>query len=132
MASALGFSVGGWKQQSFHRRQHRSERLPSSRTRKLRSVQQKGHSPPRDFHLYGWFPGGFGRGWLCRHLEEGTAVEGPQQEACDAALRPLAHKRITIYTDVQAAIRGVGSDEPPLLSTCRNSMKQEILAVGRV
>jgi ribonuclease HI len=29
-----------------------------------------------------------------------------------AALRPLAHERITIYTDAQAAIRRMGSDEP--------------------
>jgi hypothetical protein len=49
---------------------------------------------------------------------------GFQQEAYDAecaaiartlvttAFRPLAHKRVTIYTDAQAAIRRMGSDEP--------------------
>lgn len=29
-----------------------------------------------------------------------------------AALRPFAHERITIYTDAQAALRRIGSDEP--------------------
>jgi len=103
------------------------------RGRGIRKANSRRTTSPRIIHRYRRLPNRLRRSRLCCHVEErkrglqwrGLRVHmGFQQEAHDAecaaiahalesaAFRPLAHEHITTFSDAQAAIRRMGSDEP--------------------
>jgi len=48
-----------------------------------------------------------------------------------AALRPLAHKRITVYTYAEAAIRRMGSDEPSPGQRCTLEARVHVATIRK-